>query len=107
MDKTSTSEIEIDVELFKGKMLLVNLEEQLKKQNQTHMLETAVASLKKKLFETGKLNKMGCLFCENPKGPSFVTMDEREEHALINRTDISFSGFHCTEKPYHAQLFHD
>ena len=106
MDKTNTSEIEIDVELFKGNMLLEKLEEQLQKHKQID-IETAVASLKQKLFETGKLQKAGCIFCDHPKGPSFVTLAEREKHVEMYRSDISFSGFHCHDKPYHAQLFHD
>ena len=73
------------------------------KQQWSPTMAPQVAFAKQKLFETGDLKKQDCLFCE--LGPSFVTVQQRDELAQLYRTDITFSGFHCG-KQFHADLFH-
>ena len=108
MEKSNPSEIKLEINPTPDNIMLVHLFRQHEKLNKQlkETLLTVVASCKQKLFEANKLQKEGCIFCDHPKGPSFVTWAEKEELAKKYRSDISYSGFHC-DKPFHAQLFHD
>ena len=108
MEKSNPSEIKLEIDPTPDNIMLVALLRQHEMRNKQlkEKLLTVVASCKQKLFEANKLQKAGCIFCDHPKGPSFVTLAEREKHVEMYRSDISYSGFHC-EKPNHADLFHN
>ena len=76
----------------------------MKNSNLTTTLKTTVAFAKQKMLEAKQLREVKCKFCE--LGPLVVTLEQKAELAHMNRTDISLSGFHCSDK-FHAKLFHD
>jgi len=90
----------IKIEVTDDKAILL-LQKQVK--HLTNTLDTVVASAKQKLLEAGKLKKVECYGCLY--GPTFVTDAQKEELAEMNRSDISYSGFHCEKKACTA-MFH-
>ena len=101
MQKTNPSEkVSIKIEVTDDKAILL-LQKQVK--HLTRTLDTVVASAKQKLLEAGKLQKVDCYGCKY--GPTFVTTAQKVELAEMNRSDISYSVFHCEKKACTA-VFH-
>ena len=80
MEKSDPSEIKLEINPTPDNIMLVHLFRQHEKLNKQlkQTLLTVVASCKQKLLEANKLQKEGCIFCDHPKGPSFVTCAEKE-----------------------------